>query len=387
MAGSVAAALVHSSEVRSARADVAQAGASVRIAGGGYYPTLTGSTGTGGIDSYEAEMRLTQTLYDWGRTAEQVRGARAGRTEAEMMLWAARENTAFEAAEAFIGLHRMRELELAALDNVEAHERIAELARIRTEGGVGDATEIGLASVRLGEARSALEDARGNVRIASNLYITRMGAEPPAVLEPVPELTMVFDGQEMFETALDAAPTVQIAYAQEKQALSRARSEKKGLFPRLEAVAYVRSFDEMETQDTGVGLRFTAPTFNGFTNFDRIEAANLQAESARWQAETARRDVRLRVRDLIERTPTLERQLEILRTQHTEALRLRDLYEIQFKLGRRSLVDFLNVQADIYRIARTIADTRHTIFNLQYAAAQGLGRLEAMVLAVGEPGS
>jgi outer membrane protein TolC len=376
LSGTVAAALLQSSTVRSAMADLALSGAEVRIARSGYYPTLQSSAGTGGVDNVEAELLLSQPLYDFGRTRARVSQTGAGREAAEAALWAARERAAYEAATAFIAVKRTTELVEASEDNVHAHERVAELARIRTDGGVGDATEKGLASVRLGESVSAREDARGNLRIARNRYASKVGAEPPEVLGEVPGLPLLFRTEGSLEALVLQAPTVESARARERSALAGARAQKAELFPRLEAVAYARTYSHMDKVDTGIGIRLVGPTFTGLSSFDRVKAADLLAESARWQAETARRDVVLRIRDLIERTPTLEEQLAILEVQLKEALVLRDLYEDQFKLGRRSLVDFLNIQADIYRIARTRVNTLYDLFELQYAAAEGLGRLQ-----------
>ncbi|HSX63384.1 MAG TPA: TolC family protein, partial [Pseudoxanthomonas sp.] len=328
------------------------------------------------VDNFDAELSLSQPLYDFGRTSARVSQTRAGRESAEAALWAAREKAAYEAATAFIAVKRMTELVEAAEDNVHAHERVAELARIRTDGGVGDATEKGLASVRLGESESAREDARGNLRIARNRYANKVGAEPPEVLGDVPNLPLLFRTEGSLETLVYQAPTVESARARERSALAGARFQKAELFPRLEAVAYARTYNHMDKVDTGIGIRLVGPTFTGLSSFERVQAAGLQAESARWQAETARRDVVLRIRDLIERTPTLEEQLAILEVQLKEALVLRDLYEDQFKLGRRSLVDFLNIQADIHRVARTQVNTLYDLFELQYAAAEGLGRLQ-----------
>ena len=383
MPGSVEAALMHSAEVQSAMADLATAGVEIRIARSGRYPTLQSSVGTGGVDSYDGQVTLSQPLFDWGLTSARTGQARAQQKAAIASLAVAREKTAYDAAIAFIGLRRASELAAAAEDNVTAHQRIAELAGIRTRGGVGDATEAGLASVRLGEAQSSLEDARGGQRSARNVYMTRTGAEPPGGLADVPAIRMLLGGAADIDAAAGEAPAVQVARAREQTALEAAKAERASLFPRLDAEAYVRSYDTARTIDKGVGIRLTGPTFTGFSNFERVKSARFQAESARWQAETARRDATLRVRELIDRTPTLEEQLTILATQLDEARVLSNLYELQFKLGRRSLVDFLNIQADIFRIARTLVNTRYDLFQLQYAAAEGLGRLET---SLGLPG-
>ncbi|KAF2989902.1 TolC family protein [Methylocystis sp. MJC1] len=124
-----------------------------------------------------------------------------------------------------------------------------------------------------------------------------------------------------------------------------------------------------------MGLRLVAPTFVGLSNFKRVEAAHLQADSAQWAAETAVRKAVEDVRAFQDKAPTLRSQATILEAQLRKAKALRKLYEDQFLLGERTLIDLASVQGDVYRIERNGAEARYAISDLQYSAASALGRL------------
>jgi outer membrane protein, adhesin transport system len=370
----VTAALKHSAVIRRAQADLAGTGVDVKIAYGGYQPQLQSSAGVGANQSYDYAMSVAQPLYDWGRTGANVSRAKAQMSAAEAALLDAAEKTALEAVQAHLSVRRSESLVAAAQENLTAHRRFTELAGDRTSGGVGDATEVELAGIHQGEAESALEDARGALRNARSVYYTRVGLEPSG-LGSIPELPLFMGADRNVDAAALEAPAVVAARARQKAAQSAAKVERADLLPKISAEAYVRGNQRDNDPQTGVGLRVTGPTLAGLSNFSRVEAANLQADSAKWAAEAARRDATMQARELFDHEPTLRGRIRILDAQLVKARALRDLYEDQFKIGERKVADLVNVQADVFRIERSLINARFDILDLQYKAAAALGYL------------
>lgn len=371
----VSAALGYSAKVRSTAADLALAGVDVDIARAGYHPTFQSSAGIGTSNTGDYRIVLSQPLYDWGHTKANVAGARSGQVAAEADLAAEREKTALDAALAYIAVNRGEALVGAAVDNLAVYQRIAGLAKDRTASGIGDASEVELAGVHTGEAESALEDARGALRNARSVYSSRVGREADG-LASAPELRLPFGDKEGAAFTASEIPAVAAARAREEAARHAMESERAGLLPKLSAEAFVRAEDDFGDVEEGVGLRITSPTFVGLSNFRRVDASRLQAESAGWAAETARRDALRQVQEYQDREPTLRERLRILGEQLKRAQALRDFYEDQFKIGERSVSDLVNVQADIFRIERSLINARFDILDLQYGAVGALGTLQ-----------
>ena len=370
----VASALRHSAVVHRAQADRSSAEVDVKIAYGGYQPQLQSQAGFGTNDTYDYGITVAQPLYDWGRTGADVERAKAGLASAEASFMDVAEKAALEAVAAHIAVRRSEELVKAAQENLVAHQRFTELATDRTSGGVGDATEVELAGVHQGEAESALEDTKGGLRNAYSVYYSRVGREA-ARLAPVPELPLFLGEDRNLEAVALNAPAVLAARARQEAARHAAKVERAGLLPRLSAEAFVRGDDDADDAQTGVGLRIMGPSLAGLSNFSRVEAANLQADSARWASEAARREATLQARELFDHEPTLRGRIAILDTQLVRARALRDLYEDQFEIGERSVADLVNVQADVFRIERSLINARYDIIDLQYQAAAALGYL------------
>lgn len=370
----VASALQHSAALRRAQSDLAGTEVDVKIARAGYQPTISSSAGMGTDEEYDYNLTVAQPLYDWGQTRADVGRSRALQMEAEAKLLDVAEKTALEAVQAHIAVLRSRDLLDAARNNLVAHERFTRLASDRTEGGVGDATEVELAGVHQGEAESALEQARGALRNASSVYYARVGSKAP-VLAPVPELPLYLGEDSNVDAAALNAPAVIAARARQDAARNAAVAERASLLPKLKAEAFVRGDEDSDDPTTGLGLRVVGPTLNGLSSFNRVEAANLQADSAKWAAEAARREATMSVRELFDNEPVLRSRIRILTAQLQKSRVLRDLYEDQFVIGERKVADLVTVQNDVYRIRRDLINARFDIMNLQYSAAAALGYL------------
>ncbi|MGN6447481.1 MAG: TolC family protein [Brucella intermedia] len=376
MRGAVLSALYHSAEVRAGESKDSQANVGVSIARQGYFPTLQSSAGSGTNRDYDYSLSLAQPLYDFGQTRARVREAEAGTQVSTQELRGTREDIALRTAKAFISIKRYQDLVDAAHRDVAVHERFVKLASIRSKGGISDATEEQLAHVHLGEAQSSSEDAEGYLRAARSTYFSLVGNQAPA-LEKVPDLSLQLANNPDLELAASDAPAVKLAQAREEEALSAAKVEKTSLFPKLAVEAYYKNSSDYSTDNkAGIGLRITGPTLTGLSNFQRVEAMQLAADSSRWATQAARRNAALQVREFMDRAPTLRSQISVLGMQKVKAEKLRQLYEDQFKMGERAFLDLLNVQNDVVRIERSIINAGYDIYELQYSAAGALGVLQ-----------
>lgn len=374
MASAVNAALNYSAATRAAGTNLELAGIDADIARSGMLPTLQGSAGLNTDNQGQMKLTLTQTLVDWGATSADTSRAETEQTAAEFTLAAEQERVALEAAQSYIDVKRAAQLVRAAQDNLAVYDRFTDLAAVRAQGGVSDASEGEMAAIHRGEAEAGLEDALGVMRNARSVYASRIGAAPGQLAE-VPDLALTIGGIADMRAAAMQAPETAAVLAQGEAAEFAVAARQASLLPKLTAEAYVSSDYSLERPDMGLAVRLASPIYAGLRNFQEVEAARLAAESANWTAEdTIRRSVQ-QVQAFRDRAPTLQNRLRILTQQRERALSLRGLYEDQFKLGQRALPDLVTVQSDIYRIERSLIEARYAIYDLQYAAAAALGKL------------
>ncbi|WP_404401472.1 TolC family protein [Pelagibacterium halotolerans] len=387
LSGAVAAALNYNAAVREASTRSELSDIEVDIARSGYLPVVQGAAEVGQDGVPDWQVTLRQPLFDWGRTGAQVDQAQATNSAAGFELMAAREQAAFEAAQAYIGVKRSEALVEAARENLAAYRRLTQLAKDRVQGGIGDNSEVELAGVHEGEAQAALEDALGVLRNARIMFEARMGYTPQN-LAPIPNLPLALGDIADIRAAAMRSPAVAAAMARGEAANHAIEAERANLLPTLSLEGFARTETPLfgdRSVNTGVGIKLTSPTLAGFSNFQRVEAADLAANEVRWTAEKSIRDAMQQVQAYQAQAPGLRNRANILEEQLERAMALRVLYEDQFKFGDRGVSDLSAVLADVYRVDVSIINARHDIFELQYAAAGSLGLLQESLAAVEGP--
>ncbi|MEG9884385.1 MAG: TolC family protein [Hyphomicrobiales bacterium] len=366
-------ALAYSATVRKAVSNLHMARLDISIARSGYFPKVRSSAGSNSDSSMTYRLSVTQPIYDWGQTGAAVDKAKANLVAATAQLDTQREITALVAAQAYIEVKRNEALFEAAQDNFAEYKKITELASDRYGGGVGDSADVQFAKVRQGEARSSLEDAASNLRNARAVYDSRMGHKP-GKLAQAPDLVTRLDMVGDFKRAVAKAPAVRYALAKQKAFMYDTEMQEASLLPTLGANATIKGNDDNSFLKS-YGLTLQAPVFSGFSNFEKAKSARLAANSAGWEAEEERRKAVRQVNEFIETAPLLRSRVTILDKESNKAHHLQGLYHDQFLVGHRSLTDLLNMQLDIFRIAKARIAAHFNMLKTQYNALSAIGRL------------
>src|SRR5690606_35937076 len=151
--------------IRAAESDVKAAGTDIRIARGGYLPSLSISGGPRRLvpDSWSYEVTAQQMLHDWGKVKSRVDGARAGQRQLSEELLVKREAAALDIAETYLdALLAERLLETVRL-HIERLQHIVEMTQARSHGGYSDRSEPERAALELARARERLSIDEGEL--------------------------------------------------------------------------------------------------------------------------------------------------------------------------------------------------------------------------------
>ncbi len=87
-------------------------------------------------------------------------------------------------------------------------------------------------------------------------------------------------------------------------------------------------------------------------------------------------DVLDQIRTSREQIENKQRQMQVLVSRQATTVRTRELYQEQYKLGTRSLVDLLNAEQAIHSANSELESARYDIYNsiVQYIEATGRSR-------------
>ena len=132
-------------------------------------------------------------------------------------------------------------------------------------------------------------------------------------------------------------------------------------------------------EDAVIALRLRIDTFQGLSNFRRVESAGRQVEAARWEQRATRRELRRELTAWFEQHEVLGWRLESLEVQLRRAEEVAEAYHEQFEAGLRDIEDLLPIQRDMFDTERQIREVESQKVRLQYRVASRLGRLNEVL--------
>jgi adhesin transport system outer membrane protein len=108
----------------------------------------------------------------------------------------------------------------------------------------------------------------------------------------------------------------------------------------------------------------------------QTRAASYAEDAARAQVNTAYLDVLDRVRLIREQIENKKRQMSVLVQRRETTARTKELYQEQYKLGTRTVVDLLNAEQSIHSAAMEIVNSQYDIYSglAQYIQVTGRSR-------------
>jgi len=355
----------------------------LRGARAGYFPTVDADARFGrersnikqlrsaGADARSLSRRefgitVRQLVFDGLATPSEVGRRAALLAAATGDVSDTRESTAFRAVQAFTDVLRNRRLVALARANVDNHLKVQAKVRKRVESGINRRADLTQARGRVALARSTLAAREGRLREAVTRYRRVIGVAPGELTDPeaAPALFTrngIADPDRMREAiatesalANNVHPALKAARARVTAAKASIRGARSGYFPRLDIEAGFRRDDDV----AGVaGVRNTDAVmlvsrwnlFRGGADRAREQAAAARREAARSDAADRRRAIEEAVANAVQDKATSEERLGYLRAHVTASEATLAAYKAQLDLGRRTLLDTLNAEAELFQ--------------------------------------
>lgn len=364
-------------EVRAAELDAAAAGTDVKVAAGGFYPSVSVSSGPiiSGLTGVTYEVTAAQMLYDWGHVHNQVEGAEALEHGLSQDLAVKRDTAALDIVATYLDVLAAQRERDADKRHIERLNEILEMTRSRSHAGYADSSEPARTDFELARANQQLASDEGKLTDSGNQFELVVGVAPDQMMEPAPQPVALYVEKNDLGSLIHEAPLYRKAIADAKYAETQYNDAESVLLPQLnlEASASRDDVGGIPEKQNFVGLRLRLATFQGISNFQKIDSARQRLESARTKQDSMERDLRRQVRSLFDQAAALKRQEAALRDQTERTDSLASLYREQFRVGRRDVVDLLNLQLERFQAERDLVDLHLQALRAQYQAAAQLG--------------
>ena len=386
-------AVLNSPEVTSKWHNYKAAEEEIGVARGGFFPRIDASAGAGreslkqppatNTDDYTRSnygLSLNQMLFDGFATSSEVKRLDKARLVRYYELLDASENTALEAARAYLDVLRYRFLVNLAEDNYVQHKATHEQLLRRTQSGVGRRVDLEQAVSRLALAEINLTTETANLHDVTARYQRLVNNQPPGTVIPPSQLSngLPASTKDAQATLYKKNPALLAAVENTESAESDIAGRRSAYSPKLNFQMSTNNInnylgvDGKRTQNIAE-LVVNWNLFNGGSDRARekqyVERRNLALDLREKACRDTRQTLSIAYNDVLR----LKEQANYLATQVALLEKTRDAYRDQFNVGQRSLLDLLDTENELLSARRNAvnADTDLSLAYLRTYAGMG----------------
>lgn len=380
----------------------------VRQARAGYYPTFDVEAGAGlsqyertfqdrvfeGQDAHweektttddytpmEARLSLRQNVFAGLATMNEVQRQQARVRSGAYTVQATSEKTALKTVSAYLQVLRRQELVTLAQENLDIHQRITNKVELRKNSGVGSMADVDQIETRLNLAKSNVVVSQLNLQESETNYLSLVGRMPVNLVKPVsPASKMPVSLEEAEQISLNNQPALKSAVA-DLESRREAKDVAESVYmPTIDIEAEQNWNDETEqsndkTDELKVMVQLRYNLFNGWKDKARnAEASHLVNEARAIKNHTHRQvieSIQLSWRSL----KAAESRLPYLEQRAQYAKATAESYNKQWEIGKRTLLDVLNTEAERISADQEQLNTEYDVLYSQYRVLSGTGQL------------
>jgi len=319
-------------------------------------------------------LSASQTLWDGLATRDEVQRLDHAVQTRYFEFQSTADDTALEAAKAYVDVLRYRELVKLAEDNYVQHKYVSDQLQLKKSAGVGRGVDVEQANARLALAESNLATEVANLHDVSARFLRLVGQAPSPVLARPTSLqgNLGSSQTDVLSQALAHSPAISAAVENLRAAQAQAQGKESAYQPKVEArvrSGVGKNFDGVQNQkrDTAAEIVLNWNLYNGGSDQARVKQYADLINQAADLRDKACRDVRQTTAIAHNDIAKLTTQLGALDRNVLAIAKARDAYRQQFDIGQRSLLDLLNAENELYTAKRAYANAE---WDLQTAQAR-----------------
>lgn len=365
----------------------------VPMAKAGYLPSIDligrygrENTKTNTIDEQltrrDAEIKLTQNVFEGFGTVEDVKKQKARLEAAKQTVFEKTNQLSLQTAEAYLEVMKQYEFLKLAQNNLKIHEEIHAKITERTQSGFGSKAEQDQSSGRVALANSNVIIQKSNFRDAmtkfERLYGEKVSVDTfvkPAFAYPI---ASTFDAA--LTDAVQNYPSLLVQNQNITAAEHNAKVALKTFYPRIDLELRKTKSDNVSgiTGPHEIESALVIATYNLYAG--GYYQANKDKQNINILKEKQHiNDIKLRVQENLDYAWTayeeLQRQLPYLKQHRDYTVNTLESYRQEFALGRRTLLDILNTENERFNAEKEVTKSEYDLIFAKYRILEGTGSL------------
>ena len=379
--------------------------AELDAAQGNFLPSLDLSADTGkedidrigaNTDSNEtraqAKLQLTVPLFRGFANSSEYDRADFAMQASYYQTLAQAEQIALQITRAYTNVLNAEDVVRLSIENLELHESTFELVKARKKQGVADKADLTQMQGRLSRVKANLLAAQNNLRDAETSYTQLTGEHPAELRRPQIDATYLPESNERAATlALNNNQSLIASRLNVQASSASADGLNAHYYPNFDIVAD-QTWKDHVSGATGhenewrVLLEMNWNLYSGGRSNSKQKQARYQEEAARMRSNRIYREVQANVDSSWDAYMTLKQTLEHLQDYVNQSAESAKLYMAQFKAGRRTLLDLLDAQNELFEARKQYLGADYQYVYSQYRVAASMSYiLDALRVNVMKP--
>nr|WP_217702097.1 TolC family outer membrane protein [Vibrio ostreicida] len=364
---------------------------------GAYLPSIDLDAGVGyervdlasGIEDEltrkDATLSLTQLIWDGSATLNDMDRTTADAESVRLQLLADSQDIALEVTKIYLDATKAYDVLALSESNLAIHKEIYTDIKKRVESGIGSTADLSQVEARLAKAHGNLLAAQNNLYDVHTQFKRLVGQIPQALIFPKADVNAIpLTVNEALDTAFKQHPVVKVAQADVDSARFQYDQTKGANYPTLSFEASQIWRDDAggirgSSNETSAMLRMRYNLYNGGSDSDNIDSAAYQLNKAK--------DFRDRTFQSLEESLRLSwsaldltlQQKEFLADHVDSASDTVVAYEKQYRIGKRTLLDLLNTENELFDARKDYLDAKYDEQYAKYRVMNATGNLLAVL--------
>lgn len=329
-----------------------------------------------------AALQGKQLLYDGGYTRARIAEAQANLATSQDHLERARQDLALELAVTYVNVLKFSRLIRFAEHNVSLHVESLDKIEEKFESGAGPKADVLLVRARLAMAKATLESRRRQLKSAQTAFVKLTGALPSSLVEPeFPDWALPVSPDEV---EFAGNPAVRAARSELQASVSRRKVAESAYRPRLSFVVEgdASQSDRYESlqEDAMALVTLSYSLFDGGRRRAETNRAKSQIDEADWKLKDALNESESAFVNAWNELMSIEERIYLLESHRDAMEAVVSAYHEQFELGKRPLINLLDVENELFSARSSVEDERLNRLQAAYRILSSTGELIPAIL-------
>jgi outer membrane protein, adhesin transport system len=326
-----------------------------------------------------AGATLTQMLFDGFGVKSEVARQQARVDSSAARVAATSEDIALRVVGAYLEILRRQESTEFAVSNLESHQKIYEMIKLRSDSGVGRRADLDQADSRLALAKASLRTEQSSLKDAEIAFLRLLAQRPNALKKPsVAPASLPANETAAIDYAIENHPALKTARADVETAKAQNSIAKSALSPRVDFELGTNHSEHSisgRSEELAAMFKLRYNLYKGGADAAKIRETHHLINEANENLSRIRRQVEEGV-SLAYNGFTSARERNVVLKQYVDAsANAREAYAKQFSIGQRTLLDLLNAENEYFNSRLSYSTGLFSELAAQYRVLSGIGRL------------